>query len=416
MSFSRKINKHALIEVLNMARPNAEPPPHTILTKYPRLYEGGTIRVDGIATVRIAEVMAKDHALATYFNGFLVAGGIRYLIGLEDFAQWLWTLYRANRNALAAVDKFESAIVSNTARARTCAILANVPLKAVIDVTPDIRVVPLAEIDESKVYKAFTKRWQEVGSTSEPSAVLVVNHRVSPLFLSAKEASTVTEPPEEDRRLLIEDIKNCLGLVGPCAPVVMATWTEFPDAEAPCPDDARWHNGAEQYLPPVAPLGVFDENRAKELLKQFLELKPEVRVQIRISLQRLNAALRQTYIVDRAIDLGVGLEALLLHDMDQSDGLRYRFALRGAVFLAPPGAERKAHFFQFRELYDLRSKAVHKGNITGGGAKLPDLPRIPYAAFLQDGARLCAALITTIIEHGRLPNWEDVILFNSADT
>jgi len=168
-------------------------------------------------------------------------------------------------------------------------------------------------------------------------------------------------------------------------------------------------------LPPVAPLGAFEQTKALNLLKQFLNLKPDTRAQLRIPLQRLNAALRQSHIVDRAIDLGIGLEALLLHDVDKSDSLRYRFSLRGAAFLTAQGPNRKAHFYRLRELYDLRSKAVHKGDISGNGIKLPDLPKIPYTEFLEDGARLCASLITAIIEKGHLPNWDDVILFNSND-
>jgi hypothetical protein len=406
MALSKNINRYALIEALETARPNAEPPPSKILLKYPRLYHKGAIGSAGIAAVRIAEAMALDPAITTYLDGYLVAGKIRHRIGIEDFARWLWALYKEKKHADTAVDKFQAIIAANSAPASTYVLLNNVPLKAPIKVSSDLTIVPKSSICESQTYKAIVGHLHTICPTSEPAAALVLTHVVSPLLIPAIEAFKVVEPSDGGVDLLAEDLKNCLGLIGPCAPVAVATWTEFSNTEAPSPDDVRWHAGADQYLPSVAPLGAFDEKKATELLKQFLGLTPEVRTQIRVPLQRVNAALRQTSIVDQAIDLGVGLEALLLHDMDQSDGLRYRFALRGAVFLAPPGSDRKAHFVKLKALYDLRSKAVHKGDIPAKNS---------HPALLQEGACMCATLVTAIINHGRLPNWEDIILFNSPD-
>ncbi len=66
---------------------------------------------------------------------------------------------------------------------------------------------------------------------------------------------------------------------------------------------------------------------------------------------------------DQAIDLGIALEALLLHELGKEDRgeLRYRLSLRGAWLGGGDEQERAEIQRTLKAVYDLRSRAVHAG-------------------------------------------------------
>ena len=68
-------------------------------------------------------------------------------------------------------------------------------------------------------------------------------------------------------------------------------------------------------------------------------------------------------LADISIDLGIALEALLLHEQNKKNRgeLRFRLGLRGAWLVGSDGNERAEILKLLREVYDLRSIAVHSG-------------------------------------------------------
>jgi hypothetical protein len=127
-------------------------------------------------------------------------------------------------------------------------------------------------------------------------------------------------------------------------------------------------------------------------------------------LDRLNAATLQVNPVARAIDLGIALEAVLLHDMQDTESVSYRLALRGACFLEKLPDRRKQCFNELKQLYALRSQAVHRGRLKSETVRVAGQTPRATARFLEDGLALCSALITKLIECGGLPDWEEVVL------
>lgn len=125
---------------------------------------------------------------------------------------------------------------------------------------------------------------------------------------------------------------------------------------------------------------------------------------MRIALDRVIFALHQRTQVDKAIDLGIALEVMLLHDFDTNERgeLRYRSAVRGAHFLGGSRSERLDNFKRLKDVYDLRSKAVHSG-------RLPDKPKV--AETLESSVELCVRIARKILELGRFPRWEEEYIF-----
>ena len=86
---------------------------------------------------------------------------------------------------------------------------------------------------------------------------------------------------------------------------------------------------------------------------------------MRIGVDRFKQALRRTNDIDKAIDLGIAIEVILLHSFDPTDRgeLKYRSSLRGAMFLGGDKPDRVKTFNLLKDAYDLRSKAVHAGTL-----------------------------------------------------
>ena len=141
---------------------------------------------------------------------------------------------------------------------------------------------------------------------------------------------------------------------------------------------------------------------AARLFRRFQKMSsPEQKV-MRIALDRLNKALRRQNLVDKAIDLGIALEVLLLHGIGEGDRgeMKYRSSIRGATFLGENKTERNKIFKRLKDTYDLRSAAVHSGVIKSKkGKKSPE-------KILEEAIRDSADIARKLIDRGSFPDWE----------
>ncbi|MBI4302291.1 MAG: hypothetical protein HY664_06785 [Chloroflexi bacterium] len=97
-------------------------------------------------------------------------------------------------------------------------------------------------------------------------------------------------------------------------------------------------------------------NRLRELWYKLAEIMWSPEHDFRLPAQRLIDGVARKRDDDAIVDYAIGLEALLLHEIN--DELRYRFALRGATVLVWDG-DRREHFDKLRHFYDVRSAIVH---------------------------------------------------------
>ena len=149
-------------------------------------------------------------------------------------------------------------------------------------------------------------------------------------------------------------------------------------------------------------LGAFDAKIAQEIVASYWQLDSSTREALRTPLERLNLAIRRVRVVDAAIDLGIALEALLLRDLPQDGPISYSMRLRGAWLWGGGAQGRKDTFQILKKVYDLRSKAVHKG-------QLPD--KTTNQSSLRKGNSICAGLIERVIRRSGFPDdWTEAIL------
>lgn len=236
-----------------------------------------------------------------------------------------------------------------------------------------------------------------------PSAALVVSDTLSPLLYPASGG----EPPQQEDpfRLtnLLDDARLALTLIGPSHPLPGGHWFEFDDPEL------RLVFGAGgvffEHLE-VIPWGHIPPQRveaepATRLVSAFLGMKEEGRTQLRLALRRFNQAMRRPAHGDRALDLAIALETLLV---DGSGENTYKISLHAALLLGGSLEDRYATRAVVSALYALRSRLVHDGilpktvGVKGTGKR-------PAADVVKDATSVATRIFSAILDLGRVPDW-----------
>ena len=129
-------------------------------------------------------------------------------------------------------------------------------------------------------------------------------------------------------------------------------------------------------------------------------------------MRRLSQSRRKTDLVDKFIDIGIAIESLLLHDYQSNDPISFPFRLRGAWMLGRNYEEREKYQGLFKELYNCRCAAVHKGKLTQKKKKVG----LSLAELAKKGDSLCVELIKKILQTKKLPDWNRLILGDATET
>ena len=133
---------------------------------------------------------------------------------------------------------------------------------------------------------------------------------------------------------------------------------------------------------------------------------------LQIPIDRWIKSKTSTTWVDRIIDLGIALEALYLSETDYNREIRFRFSLHAAWHLEEKKEQRKALMKEFKAIYDWRSTVVHTGKLPkkGSGKKKKPYTQEEVREFITRAQDLCRDSIMKILEEGKFPDWNDLIL------
>ncbi len=203
----------------------------------------------------------------------------------------------------------------------------------------------------------------------------------------------------------------CLGLIGPSAPQPLVYWSEL---EEWVPLNGYTISGFS-YVPfevlssSQHPFSKTDLQEARYLYGQFLSCSESTRTKLRIPLARLTQAIGRSNLVDKALDLGIALESLLLDDLSSNEQLSLSFRIRGAWLLGKDAHDRHRLERIFKQLYRCRSLAVHKGKFDKDHVKI-DSDSISIQDLLRTGEQICASIIKKVLEEAKFPEWDRLIL------
>ena len=149
-------------------------------------------------------------------------------------------------------------------------------------------------------------------------------------------------------------------------------------------------------------------DKAKDLYKALVNPASNVGTKLQIPIDRWIQSKTSQTAVDKIIDLGIALEALYL-PKDNIDQLAFQFRLRAAWYLGQDKTDREKLIDEFNAIYILRSKAVHNGEVPKR-IKIRKGESVPTSEFIPRVQDLCRQSILKILEDGKFPDWNDLIL------
>lgn len=118
------------------------------------------------------------------------------------------------------------------------------------------------------------------------------------------------------------------------------------------------------------------------------------------AIDRLGRSRLAVHPVDRALDLGMAAEIMLMHDFGSSNTeITHKIGSRAAWLLGQDAQERAAIFDEMKHLYKARSEAVHSGVFS---------PKAKVDLDLAD--QLVVRIVHAILERGSFPDWASLTM------
>ena len=357
------------------------------------------IKLSSPALAHFTAVLKAQPDLAIFDGRTQEVGGAGHGIGVSLHHLATWLVERAiDVGTDQAVADLSQYVDGHHFPVTEAVALAGVIPEHDADLGDGIRLVSISEVPSCIQRDMLVERQADplAALHTPPSAALLcetrwpVNHSEMISFAASNDTSRLAE---------LEDARRVITLVGPCSPVNVVSWQIVP-ASVPLANRAlTWSMQIDSGYPgtPVRRLTSEDLRRVQELRRMFASAKPKDKDHLRVALDRLNRSLRRVPPVDRAIDLGICLEALFLNDRAK----RFRLRRRASRYLATDAKERERISDAMEVLYGLRSDAVHTGRLD------LDKEGVPVSTWLEYGTDLAATTLRKMIREG-VPDWRKV--------
>jgi hypothetical protein len=356
----------------------------------------------------------KTDPIIGALDGVHVTDGLGFggALDLNRLAQWM--IFRSREvGAAETIKDVRHFVTSNEPEMLTVCALNGVAVEQPVQLQSDLFLIPMTELppcqqrnealglipySSLQMPSPLRRSWPKVG--------LVLKYKLHPAMNQSDRPSQQAAHDRTVRDTRLTEARLCMAVA--CKGVIdlIGTWSQPAAANIPAvfpPGAMSIVGGGISRRPPKE----FDPPAVQRLINLLAEFRGE-RASLYVPLERLNSTMAQTRIVDRAIDLGIALEALLMHASNagqRSDNqeLRFKIGLRGAWLRGGTPDERQACALTLRKLYDLRSLAVHSGRITRGDT-------MEHHHFLEGGEDLCADLIIKVLEAGCWPDWDKLVV------
>ena len=328
-------------------------------------------------------------------------GGVS--VGLPNIARLLLARAIVTKDVAETVSKFIEAVEANTTDALVVMGISGIRATGPIQLGPEICLVPMTEVPPSMQRGTALGQgtFNVMGPRFAIPYALVTRFKFGPVFYRPK----TPQPPEdmaariptEAAQMLLAEAFDLLGVLD-VHPHYQMFWVQSDNWFLSSGMNGGWqfsrsgeHWGHDIEVP---------KDDAEALAVSYFALSPQKRSKIlRIPLDRLGRAGREGDFADRAIDLGIALESLLLGDNDRGE-LSFRLSLRGAWLIGKDADERLEIQKALKRLYELRSRAVHSGTIERSSKTGTTIAR---------ATEICKLLIRKTIELNCEIDWQRIV-------
>jgi hypothetical protein len=311
-------------------------------------------------------------------------------------------------SAEAAVGWLQEIIETKVATGKTIQTLWGVPVTRAIDLTPQVRIVPIEELPDSEQKRYLLQRNFRSNANSLATmleylplqSALVTERAISPLLYDPEDGHPIENYIDTDN--LLKEIALVLTVVGPRMAIPGLQWFEFDN-----PDFVIGHGYTTKILE-VLPLRVnqdppLDEDEAKQIVGSYLALSGETRKLVRVALQRIGQAMRRHNAGDAAVELSTAFEALLGDKATQE--MTHKVRVRSVRLIGGSDAIRRANATVMSRAYKIRSALVHTGEVDENATETLDGERVPVRQIIDRALLLCVDLVKIIIRRGEIPDW-----------
>jgi hypothetical protein len=346
-----------------------------------------------------ADMAAFDGTFANVPHG----GGVS--VGLPSIARLLLAQAIVTKDVEGTVKRFGAKIAENTTDATAVMAVSGIKVNEAVQLGTHTTLIPMTNLAPSP-QRGMALGQQPFGALGPRFAVpcaLITKFRYGPVFYRPKSP----QPPEEmaahvateNAHSLLAEASDLLALLG-VYPRYHMYWVQADDWLMSSGTTGGWqfsstgeHFGQDIVVPRA---------EAEALGAAYFALHPQQRGKmLRIPLDRLGRAGRERDFADRAIDLGIALESLLLHDIKDHGELSFRLSLRGAWLIGASGIERREIQSSLKRLYDLRSRSVHSGFVE---------PSAKTGNTISRATEICKALIQKVIELKCNVDWQTIVV------
>jgi hypothetical protein len=234
----------------------------------------------------------------------------------------------------------------------------------------------------------------------DPTGALRVQHGERTILFSSREEAMANIDRVHTFERRVEDIILCAVALTLLPIRAVGGWTivDNPVALAMMPMGFFISESIfDHALPKPIPIEL---KRLKDLTGGFFAIRSNDQGTMRVALDRFRTALPASNFADWAIDLGIALEVMLLHDGRESE-LAFQMSARGAALLEKPGPGRIELFKLLKQAYRLRSRAVHKGQLEANEAT---------RTILTEVQSVCGRVAQALINNGSFPDWTSLLM------
>lgn len=346
----------------------------------------------------VIDVLKREPALARLDPCWIRTGGVGgHRVEFTTIARAL-----VNRAAIVGastvVDSFDTALAGNRAQGVSASAIAGAAVKEAFDLPNGLSLLPFESLPPTYGRYRVRQQFQNAVGIVQlpPIGLLASRYEISPWIVSPDEVALHRGISKVSVFTLMEETARALTLAGPRAIMIVGSWDQIIVEGLSGTGGGCIVNTIERSAVHQNSATFLDPREACEVVNLFFRAPASLRADLSVPIDRLNRAIREPNIVDRAIDLGIALEALLLHGLPDDRGeLSYRLSLCGALLLGGTEEVKAATYRQLRDLYNLRSNGVHTGRLKGS-------KEIPQK--LETGFILCANLIKAILSLGHWPD------------
>lgn len=364
------------------------------------------------------KLQASDNAAA--LDGTMIKRG-NYATGFDVKRLAAWWLWRANEVGQKQADCDLEAFF-NSDRIDVLGVLwvYGVATETTQKLTEDISLIPVEEMPDSNdkeyILKSNFRPQFALGVELLPRAALVRRYKSTKLLRNDRPEIKSGEMASRDFKA--QNQLHEAGLLLNCLPGVCCTagyFTSYCPPEVPLGPFGG--SGGGQSIRDIIQLGASrlepgHEAILSKLMRKFQGLPASTKPHFERALLRLAQAKGRIDIQDRALDLGIALEMLLLNDVPPEQ-LSLHFRLRGAWLIGKTPAERQDLFRLFNRIYRWRSKVAHNGYSEElSGSK--SLTHTQVNEKMAECFAVAERVFQTLITRGT-PEWNKLILGLNAN-